>query len=135
MRSRQSIPRPPRGRLLWKLRDCRVQGARNEALLRDSCPASSFLVWPAPGRCLVLRTTLGRPVPFETVTAIRLIGFVALTWALTRNEVRPSDQLASRAAREGNTLRQTPQRATTPRSQMSADPWAERRKACWPRNA
>ncbi len=47
----------------------------------------------------------------------------------------PSDRCASRGALEGNTLWRKPQRAAAPRTQMSTDLWAARRKACWPKIA
>jgi hypothetical protein len=53
-------------------------------------------------------------VPFGTASGVRLICFAAVTWVLTRNEVRPSDRLAWPAGLESK-LQPAPQREATVR--------------------
>src|SRR6516165_2207278 len=78
-----------------KLRDSPAPNARREAHPYDSYPASSLLRLPSRKSRGVLRPSPPRRVPFGTAIAIRLIGFAAMTWALTRNARRLAGQHAS----------------------------------------
>src|SRR4029077_2094070 len=100
------IPSRLCGRLPLQFRGFLAPNVPHEAHPCDSYPASSFLRPPSRGSRGVLRPSPPRRVPFGTAIAIRLIGFAAVTWALTRNATRLAGQHASPVAQGCSTPKQ-----------------------------